>query len=442
MKSWKLYNQLFIRLVLILLLVGFCFWLFTEDRYYSALFCSFISILFLLEVYAFVKRTFLFYDKTIDAILHNDFSTEFSKEHQLKNYNKLYKLYELLKNKQKDQISKELVFRSILDNVETGVLILQKEETQRNVFLMNEYFSTHFKVPKVSKWHYLKKQLPSLCNLIEQYEFKDVKASIQIRVDKEDSQTFMLQTSLTKLYGQEYYVILLDSIQRVVEKKEKQAWINLMKVISHELMNSLTPIRSLTQNMNDLVQQEELSKEDISDLKLSVNTILNRSDHLQSFVENYRKLAMLPSPKKEKTSLKELIENSLNVMKPLFKEENVLINNTISYNRWLFVDKLQMEQVFINLLTNSMYALKDVKDKQISISSEVKDNRVFIVFSDTGKGVEKEIEDKIFLPFYTTRKEGAGIGLTLSKSIIEAHRGYLVYQNKQVQTRFVICLVE
>ena len=207
-------------------------------------------------------------------------------------------------------------------------------------------------------------------------------------------------------------------------------------------MNSLTPIRSLTQNMNDLVQQDELSKEDIIDLKESVNTILNRSDHLQNFVENYRKLAMLPSPKKEKVTLNKLLENSLNFMDPLFKEARISVSNTISYNRWLYVDKLQMEQVLINLLTNSIYALKNKTKKEIEISSEVKDKRVFITISDTGKGVEKEIEDKIFLPFFTTRKQGAGIGLTLSKNIIEAHGGYLVYQNEENKTSFVICLVE
>ena len=442
MKSWKIYNQLFIRLVLILLLIGLCFWLFSKNMQYSAIFCGFIIILMLIEVYSFIKRIFIFYDKTINAILHNDFSADFSKQYQSKNYKNLYKLYEKLKNKQKDQISKELVFRSILNNVETGVLMLQKQETEWNIFLMNDYFSNHFKVPKVSKWHYLKKQLPSLCELIENYDFKEVKASIQVRVGKEDLQTFILQTSLTKTYGQDYYVILLDSIQRVVEKKEKEAWINLMKVISHELMNSLTPIRSLTQNMNDLVQQDELSKEDIIDLKESVNTILNRSDHLQNFVENYRKLAMLPSPKKEKVTLNVLLENSLNLMTPLFKEARISVNNTISINSWLYVDKLQMEQVLINLLTNSIYALKNKTNKEIEISSEVKDKRVFITISDTGKGVEKEIEDKIFLPFFTTRKQGAGIGLTLSKNIIEAHGGYLVYQNEKSKTSFIICLVE
>jgi C4-dicarboxylate-specific signal transduction histidine kinase len=234
----------------------------------------------------------------------------------------------------------------------------------------------------------------------------------------------------------------LDSIQKVVEKKEKEAWINLMKVISHELMNSITPIRSLTQNLNEMMQQEALSKEDLNDIKESVSTMIHRSNHLQNFVESYRKIAMLPSPKKEKTALNHLIQNALNLMSPLFKKENVIVKNSISFNRWIMIDALQMEQVLINLLTNSLYAMEEKDEKIIEISAEFKNQRLFISISDSGIGIDAAIEDKIFLPFFTTRKEGAGIGLTLSKNIIEAHGGYLNYQTDDNKTRFVICLLE
>ena len=335
-----------------------------------------------------------------------------------------------------------MFYRSILNNIETGILILRKEENDWNVFLMNNYFSNHFTVPKVSKWSYLRNQLPSLCGIIEEQNFEEIKTSLQIRVNNQDIQTFVLQSSRSKTFNQDYYIVLLDSIQKVIEKKEKEAWINLMKVISHELLNSLTPIRSLSQNLHELVQQETLSKEDLDDMKSSVSTMLHRSDHLQQFVESYRKLAMLPSPKKEKVALSQLIDDSLQIMAPLFKQEKIEIYNAINFNRWLEIDKNQMEQVLINLFTNSIYALSDKKEKQITISAEVKEKRVFITITDTGNGIETEIEDKIFLPFFTTRKEGAGIGLTLSKSIAEAHGGYLAFNNENEKTSFVICLVE
>jgi C4-dicarboxylate-specific signal transduction histidine kinase len=170
--------------------------------------------------------------------------------------------------------------------------------------------------------------------------------------------------------------------------------------------------------------------------------MLHRSDHLQQFVESYRKLAMLPTPNKQKVALSSWIESALLVMSPLFKTEKITVKNTITFDRWLSIDLQQMEQVLINLLTNSMYALQNSISKEIIISAEVKEKRIFITITDFGLGVEKEIEDKIFLPFFTTRKEGAGIGLTLSKSIVEAHGGYLVYQKSETTTRFMICLIE
>uniref|UniRef100_UPI00404ABA80 sensor histidine kinase n=1 Tax=Flavobacterium sp. TaxID=239 RepID=UPI00404ABA80 len=442
MNSFKTYNQLFIRIVMLLIGFGIIFLLYQNKLVYTAVFCGLALLLMLIEMYQFIKNAFQLYDRTIASILENDFSSDFSKHKSHDNYALLFKLYAVLKSKQNEQISKDIIYQSILNNIETGILILQKHEQNWTVFLMNDYFSSHFNVPKVSKWKYLKNQFPALCDLIETNRFEELKTTLQIRVNGEDSQTFVLQTSSTKTFNQEYYVVLLDSIQKVIEKKEKEAWINLMKVISHELLNSLTPIRSLSQNLHELVQQEALTSEDLDDMKQSVVTMLNRSDHLQQFVESYRKLAMLPTPQKVKTEISDLIAQCVEIMNPMFKQHQIEFKNEINQKRWLFIDAFQLEQVFINLFTNSIFALENQKNKQIIISAEAKEKRFFIKISDTGNGIDAEIEDKIFLPFFTTRKEGAGIGLTLSKNILEAHGGYLAYQNQQNQTTFMISLIE
>lgn len=374
--------------------------------------------------------------------MQDDFSSDFSKHKFNSTYNELFTLYETLKNKQNEQVTRDIIYRSILNNIESGVIILQKQEREWSIFLMNDYFSSHFNVPKVSKWRYLKNQLPALCEIIEEDDFHEIKTSIDISINEQSKQTFVLQASRTEIFEQDYFIVLLDSIQNVVEKKEKDAWINLMKVISHELLNSITPIRSICQNLEDLVEQDSLSTEDLEDIKNSVQTMLRRSDHLQKFVEGYRKLAMLPSPKKEKIGLKQLIENSLEVMNPLFKEKNVEVYNEVTIDRLLSVDVQQIEQVLINLLMNSLHALENREQKQISIAAEIKENRIFIQISDNGNGIDKEIENKVFLPFFTTRKEGAGIGLTLSKNIVEAHGGYLDFKKQDDKTNFVICLIE
>lgn len=441
-KSLKIYQLLFLRLIIILSGTGISIFFFQKGLVFTAVFCLIIIFLLIVEMYFYVKNAFLLYDRTITSILQNDFTSDFSKHKSYQNYSNLFKLYETLKSKENEQVSKDIVYRSILNNIETGIVILQKDKNDWNIFLMNDFFSKHFDVPKVSKWKYLKSHLPALCEIIEEQNFQEIKTSLEIRVRLQDTQTFVMQTSRSEIYNRDYFIVLLDSIQNVIEKKEKEAWVNLMKVISHELLNSITPIRSLSQNLQDLVQQETISAEDLDDMKSSVTTMLRRSDHLQQFVESYRKLAMLPSPKKEIIELSKWIENSLQIMTPLFKKEGIEVVNTIAFDRRLNIDPQQMEQVLINLLTNCIYTLKETLHKQIIISAEVKEKRVFIMITDNGKGIEKEIESKIFLPFFTTRKEGAGIGLTLSKNIAEAHGGYLVYRNDDGKTTFVICLVD
>jgi nitrogen fixation/metabolism regulation signal transduction histidine kinase len=392
-------------------------------------------------MYFFVKNQLLFYDRTLLSMLQNDFTTNFPEENKKDNFKSLYLLYDTLKVQQQEQISKEMVYQSILNSIDTATLILEKENDEWNIFLMNDCFSRLFKVPKVSHWNYLKNYLPSLCNEIEKVDFTELKSAISIKIEEQDLQTFMLQTSLTRTYNKEYFIILLDSIQRVIEKKEKEAWINLMKIISHELMNSLTPIRALSQNLLQIVDQEKLEEDDFEDIKSSISTIINRSDHLQVFVENYRKLAMLPTPSKKMTPINALFEDCLRIMNPILKAENIELFNDINSSRSILIDKNQMEQVIINLITNSIYALKDKPEKKMFLSSYTENNRFFITLSDNGKGIDPEIRDKVFLPFFTTRKDGAGIGLTLSKNIIEAHGGYLSYQTDEDKTSFVICLI-
>jgi len=415
--------------------------LFYKGFRYNAILIGTFVLIFLFEMYFFIKNQLLFYDKTINSILHNDFSAHFPEENKKDNFNSLYLLYDTLKVQKQEQTSKELIYRSILNSIDTAALILEKENDNWSIFIMNDCFSNLFKVPKVSHWKYLKNYIPGLCEEIENVGFAEVKTAISIKIEDQDLQTFMLQTSHTQTYNKEYFIILLDSIQRVIEKKEKEAWINLMKIISHELMNSLTPIRALSQNLLHIVDQEHLEEDDFEDIKSSISTIINRSDHLQFFVENYRKLAMLPTPNKQMTPINALFEDCLRIMSPILKQEGIELINEIHSSRSISIDKNQMEQVIINLITNSIHALKEKEEKKLIISSYTENNRFFIVISDNGKGVDAEIRDKVFLPFFTTRKDGAGIGLTLSKNIIEAHGGYLSYQTDEDQTSFVICLI-
>lgn len=441
MRSPKIFRLFFLRLLLIMAAAGTGIYSLAFGLPYTAFFCLVVTLLLIAELYAFVKNTFLFYDKVLTAILNNDFSADFSKHNDTDNYKNLFRLYHTLKDRRHEQATKDLVYRSILDTIETGIIILEKSENDWNIFLMNEYFSTHFTIPKVSKWRYLDNQLPALCRVVEERDFNDFRTSVQISIGGGESHTYMLQTSRSTTFGKDYYIIMLDSIQSVVARKEKDAWINLMKVISHELMNSITPIRSLTQNMNELVAQETLTKEDMEDIRGSIATMIHRSDHLQNFIESYRRLAMLPTPDKKRVSVEKILEDALAVMAPIFKTKNVIVSTEFTQNRYIMADAGQLEQALINLFTNCLYAMENSAIKEILVTTAIKNERTFITITDTGQGIAKEIEDKIFLPFFTTRAEGAGIGLTLSKNIVEAHGGYLSFKNGAGGATFIISLI-
>ncbi len=409
--------------------------------YYSGLLAGTIGFVMCAEAWHYIRNGLLFYDKAILAMLHDDYSAGFPARYREGAYKNLYELYHRQKNQRFREVSREMIYQAIFNNVETGILILKTGDQGREVFLMNDYFSNFFQVPKVSRFDLLKNYLPDFCAELEQSQFSERKSPVSISIDMREPQTFIMQASATRAFDGEYYIVLLDSIQRVIEKKEKEAWINLMKIISHELMNSLTPIRSLSQSLQDILDQPVISAEDQKDVSASLRTIVNRTDHLQSFVENYRKLTILPTPDKSYFDLSGLVQEGLQVMRNSLQSQSIVVHNTAEPGITVYADRGQLGQVIINLLTNSIHALKDRARKEIYISTRQDNNRIYLMVSDTGKGVEDEIRDKIFLPFFTTRKDGAGIGLTLSRNIVEAHGGYLSFGTDADRTEFAICLL-
>lgn len=437
MMNVSFHARAFIRVIIILLLAIVAMYLYTEQLFYSFIFIICCIVALFIEFYFHQKKYYSTIDRIVLAMIYDDYSLKSNKPQANESLNNLQLLYQKLQEqKQKNEV-RELVYLNILNNIETGIIILEKKEDKWDVFLMNDYFSNLFDIPKVKSWINLERLLPSLTQHIEQLNFKESKETLDIKIETEEKQTFILQTSTTISQDQEYFIALLDSIQKVLDKKEKDTWENLMKIISHEIMNSLTPIHSLAHNTQEILSEEsELTEDDFEDIRLSINTIVNRTNHLQQFIDNYRKLTMLPSPKKKAIQVKKLIQNSVETLIPILKNNNITIELEIDEPIIQLWDPQQMEQVIINLLTNAMHAVHKESNKLIAIKLYEKNNRVFIDIIDNGNGIAEEIKDKIFIPFYTTREEGAGIGLPLSKNIVEMHNGYLTYHRKDGLTLF------
>jgi signal transduction histidine kinase len=211
-----------------------------------------------------------------------------------------------------------------------------------------------------------------------------------------------------------------------------------MNVMSHEIINTITPISSLAGNLGSLLEDDEMDDDTKKELKKGLTIIKKRSHHLTSFVNSYRQLAELPSPNKEKISLTKTIQNTLSLFQQQFKENNIKINFKTSERQQINADKKQIEQVVINLISNCLYALKGVKKPEIEIIITNKNNRIQVTISDNGIGISKEIKRNIFVPYFTTRKNGSGIGLALAKSIMEAHQGNISFISEEGKTSFIL----
>ncbi|WP_158962197.1 sensor histidine kinase [Myroides fluvii] len=431
--------KVFVRILTIIGLSLIAVWLFLQAYTYTFFIGILVIIGCLIELYSFQRKYYGIIDRLVLAMIYNDFSLKSNKKQTNETFHNLQQLYQKLQHEQEQNEIKELVYLNILNNLETGIVIFERGEKEWNIFLINDYFAKLFDIPKVKSWQNLSRLLPNLTQYLEHLEFKESKTSLDMRIEGEEKQTFILQTSITTSQNQEFYIVLLDSIQKVLDKKEKDTWENLMKVISHEIMNSLTPIHSLAHNTLGILEEEtSLTADDMDDLKLSIQTIANRTDHLRHFIDNYRKLTMLPSPQKTWVNSAEIIANSMAILKPICQQYNINLHKTIETQVSQYWDSKQMEQVFINVLTNAIYAVKNQEEKMIQVHVYERNNRLWIDIIDNGKGIPEEIKPKIFIPFYTTREDGAGIGLPLSKNIVEMHKGYLTFNRKEALTYFSI----
>ena len=432
-------------IILVLLCIVFLFFgydFFIAKKYITALLFSGIGLLFLGYSWILINQKIAETEKIITSIRRKDF-TLFPKEddtNELKN--EAVKLYYQAKNENTQLTSFKLLYENILAKQEIGFLILNKTTTKNdwNVFFCNPAFLNILQVPKYNDWEFYKEKSPNFYDLIESTNYRDSQEFIDISVKESSKQSFSIRTTRIESPDQIFCVVSLESVQKIIDKKEKLAWNNLMKVISHELLNTLTPVNSLIQNLEYLAQQDELNKDDQNEMKGSLQIINSKSQQLLHFIDSYRQVAELPKPKKSLFNLKTTIENVLQIFGSEFKSKNIKTFLNISDIN-LNADEKMVERVLVNLLTNSMHALSHSEKKEISIETQYLNNRTVIKIQDSGEGINDKIQDKIFLPFFTTRQNGSGIGLTLAKSIMEAHNGYIVYRNLEGGSVFEVWFV-
>ncbi len=216
-----------------------------------------------------------------------------------------------------------------------------------------------------------------------------------------------------------------------------EAWQNLVKILTHEIMNSIAPISSLAGTIKSdietkLENQEELSIADLEDYLMGISTIEKRSEGLTSFVSDFRSLAHIPTPKFSSIRIAKLFEQLEILLHHQLESGNIKVNIELEPEELiLFGDQTQIEQVLINLTQNAIQALEEAEEKAITLRGYIDEaGKIILEVNDTGKGIEEEALSKIFIPFFTTKKKGSGIGLSLSKQIMRRHKGNIQVNSK------------
>lgn len=437
MKKHQFFGLIFILLAIVCGIVAFDFY--SHNKWINCILFSFISLVCIIlaqnSVLSYIRKT----EKLILAIRKKDFSL-FPKTEGNILIDNAVKLYYQSKEEHLSQSSYKLLYEEILGQLEIGLMILSEKNNTWEVFYVNPVFLEILQIPKYNSWNLYEKKTPDFYKIIEQSQYENSQEFFDISINENTKQSYSLRTKKVQNARHRFCIISLESVQKIIEQKEKLAWNNLMKVISHELLNTLTPVNSLIQNMEYIANQDIIGKEDQQDMKESLMIINSKSKQLLDFVDDYRQVAELPKPVFKVISLKDTVESALNFLKPEFEQKNIEIINSLE-NYTISADEKMIQRCLINLYLNAIYAVSECSERSIKTEIKTVNKRIILSIEDSGAGIQKEIQDKIFLPFFTTRSGGSGIGLTLSKSIVEAHKGYLNYKPLERGSRFEIWFV-
>lgn len=372
---------------------------------------------------------------------HDDYAVTFNSNDLGKSFSELRDsfsvLIEKLKNTRATQHGHSELMNLVLESVKIGLIVVDKNGM---ITIMNSSAQEMLEIPQFFNWDMFKKKKPHFAEQLGNFNFEGRKL---ISVETKD---FYLDLDHITLMGDVYHIISFSDLKNEIEQKEIEAWHKLIVILAHEVMNSITPISSLSETIQQMLtdengealKQKDLDQEKIEDVIVALKTIVRRSRGMLSFVNEYRKLTKLPAPNFDLYNIQEFLEDVVQLMKPQLEKSNVEIEILVVQSRLgLKADRKMIEQVLINLIGNAIFALEGVANPKITLSAKLSENYTIIDVKDNGKGISEDILSSIFIPFFSTRKNGSGIGLTLSKNIMKLHQGNIAVKSQLGEgTRF------
>lgn len=364
------------------------------------------------------------------GIKYEDFSATYSGHHKGKTFGEMYDAFNQINRKflniKAEKEANHQYLQTIVEHVSVGLLCLDEEG---NVFMMNKALKKLLRKPYLVNAEALKKIDKNLYEVVQRLHSGD-KELLKITIDNK-----IVQLSISalefKLQKQSLKLVSMQNIQSELEERELEAWQKLIRILRHEIMNSISPIVSLTSTIEGMMKGGKLEGEDLDDVKAAIRAIRNRSEGLMHFTETYRNLTRIPPPKFQIVDVRLLVQRLSTLLKPAFEKDHInfqmqMPNSPVNCS----IDPELLEQVLINLIKNAIEAVNGSEKPTITVTAQKEQSgKTTISVIDNGKGIEEGELDEIFVPFYTTKVEGTGIGLSLSRQIVRMHKGRLFVQS-------------
>ena len=424
--------RMLVRLLLLVLTIAAIFYFIDEWPNYvllSAL--GLLAIKWIYDLYWMLNQTNRDFTTFLMSIYYDDFANTYTAGTRGKSYDELYKAFNLInqkfKNLQAEKEANHHYLQTIVEQVSTGLLCV---DAGGRVVLMNRALQKMLHKPVLLHLQGLSHIDPALMQLTERLQPGDSEL-IRIKVEQK-TVPFSISTAEFILRGTQHRLFAFQNLESELEEQELASWQKLIRILTHEIMNSVAPITSLTATVNGLLSQEgSLDSSDKEDIKAALAAIGKRSEGLLHFTETYRQLARIPVPNLQEVHLQTLLKRVLTLLRPAAHNKNIRLEEQLPVSALIVqADPDLLEQVIINLVKNAMDALRDTPDAAVAVQAGIQDGgKTFIRIADNGPGITPEIMDQIFVPFYTTKKDGSGIGLSLSRQIMRLHKGTISVQS-------------
>lgn len=380
------------------------------------------------------------------GIQQNDFTNSYSNAKSGEDNNDLHGAYNTIIGKFRQlKHEKESNYHFLQTIVEHSIVpMIGYYEDEERVTLINEAAKSLFKKPFFKSISAIQSINADLYDLILKLNSGE-KELIKVFIGNELLNLSVMVKEI-KMEDHLYKLVSFQNINRELEANELESWQKLIRVLTHEIKNSAIPISTLTEVVNSMIIDEsgglkdlsELKQDELDDLHIGLKTVEKRSKGLVNFVNAYGEFSKIPQPKFKEVDIKEVIDSVVLLLINDLKKANISLKTTVQRHK-LVLDPELIEQVVINLIKNAKEALSEVKNPMILIESQKLNDRFQLTVEDNGKGIEKDTLENIFIPFFTTKKEGSGIGLSLSKQIMQAHKGAIYVASAEGQgTRFTL----